>query len=371
MSYQSGRMGIAEGMAIVFIMLFPRIFLTTPANTVHAATTAAWWVIIVAGLPAILAIFAWGYILKQTPGDLFSISEKLLGRAGAWLITIMGIMVSFIDAALMLRQFAENTLLTALPQVEFSFIVGWYAFIAALGAILGLEALARGTYLLLPMSVMGLLLVLLLLVPYYDIYNLTPWRGYGIITSLQTGIQLSGINIGGIILVIVFPAMQNIHTFKWASIFGVLLGTFIKALSFLIFIMVFGVATASEKTLPFFEMARLVYLNRYFQRIEALFIILWVIVGLLGIALSLYMGTFLITRLLKLPALQPLIPLSAYIVAQLSMLPPDIATVIRLDSFIISHFFTLALFINTLLLLIATIVKSKKRRLHHDVSSDN
>ncbi|MBP2635930.1 MAG: spore germination protein (amino acid permease) [Firmicutes bacterium] len=371
MSYQPGRMGIAEGMALVFIMLFPRIFLTTPANAIAAVTTAAWWVVIVSGLPVILAIFAWIYIFRQTPGDLFSVSEKLLGRVGAWLVTVAAIMVFFIDAALVLRQFAENTLLTALPQVEFSFIVGWYTLIAALGALLGLEALARGTYLLFPMSVMGLILVLLLLAPYYDVYNLTPWRGYGLLASLQTGILQSGINISGLILVIVSPAMQNIQTFKWASIFGVTSGLFIKSLTLFIFTMVFGVATASEKTLPFFEMSRLVYINRYFQRIEALFIILWVIGGLLGISLGLYMGTFLITRLLKLPALQPLIPLSAYIVAQMAMVPPDIATVIRLDNYLISHFYTATLFIITLVLLIAAFVKSKKRRLQHVSSYDN
>lgn len=371
MSYQPGRMGIAEGMALVFIMLFPRIFLTTPANAVSATATAAWWVVIASGLPILLAIWVWIYILQQTPGDFVSVAEKLLGRAGAWLVTITAIAVSFIDSALMLRQFAENTLLTALPQVEFSFVIGWYAFIAALGAILGLEALARGSYLLLPLSVLGLLLVLLLLAPYYDVYNLAPWRGYGVITSLQNAIHRSGINIGGLILVIVSPAMQNIQTFKWASIFGVMSGLFIKAISILVFIMVFGVTTAGEKTLPFFEMARLVYLNRYLQRIEAVFIILWVIGGLLGIALSLYVGTYLITRLFNLPALQPLIPLSAYIVAQLAMLPPDIATVIRLDNFIVSNFFTLALFGITALLLTATIIKAKKRRPRHVPAGDH
>lgn len=361
MSYQPGRMGIAEGLALVFIILLPRIFLTTPANDAAAVATAGWWMIIVSGLLTILTIIAWVYILQQTPGDLFSISEKLLGRIGAWLVSIICIVFFFLNAALLLRQFAENTLLTALPQMEFSFIISWYAFIAALGALLGLEALARGTYLLLPLSVFSLLIVLVLLAPNYDTYNLAPWQGYGLLPSLKHGIQNAGTNFGALILVIVAPAMQNVRTFKWASILGIMGCVLIKALSVLVFIMVFGVAVASEKTLPFFEMARLVYLSRYLQRIEALFIILWVIVGLLGIAISLYLGAYLITRLLKLPALQPIIPLSAYIIAQLAMIPPDIATVIRLDGFVIANVFTVGLVAIPLLLLIASIVKAIKK----------
>jgi len=361
MSYQLGRMGIAEGMALVFILLLPRIFLTAPATNAAAVATAGWWMVIVSGFPAILSVIAWVYILQQTPGDFFSVSEELLGRVGAWLVTIVFIIVSFLNAALLLRQFAENTLLTALPQMEFSFIVGWYVFVAALGALLGLEALARGTYLLLPLSVFSLLLVLLLLAPNYDTYNLAPWQGYGLIPSLKYGMQTAGINIGALILVMVAPAMQNVRTFKWASIFGIMGSVLIKAISVMVFTMVFGVATASEKTLPFFDMARLVYLSRYLQRIEALFIILWVIVGLLGIAISLYIGTYLITRLLKLPALEPLIPLSAYIIAQLAMIPPDIATVIRLDGLVINNFFTAGLVAIPLLLLVASIVKAIKK----------
>lgn len=361
MSYQPGRMGIAEGMSLVFIMLVPRIFLTAPANDIATAATAGWWVTIVAALPSVLTIIAWIYILQQIPGDFFSVAEKLLGRAGAWLVTIVFIVFFLLNAALMLRQFAENTLLTALPRIEFSFIVGWYAFVAALGALFGLEALARSTYLLLPISVFSLLLVLLLLVPNYDTYNLAPWQGYGLLPSLKRGMQQAGNNLGALILVMVAPAMQNIRTFKWASIFGIIGSIFVKALSGMVFIMVFGVAAASEKTLPFFEMARLVYLSRYFQRIESFFIILWVIAGLLGIAISLYMGSYLITRLLKLPALQPLIPLSAYLITQLAMMPPDIATTIRLDELVIVNFFTTALFAITPLLLVATALKAKKK----------
>ena len=361
MSYQPGRMGIAEGMALVFIILFPRIFLTSPANDVAAVATANWWVTIVSGLPAILIILAWGYILQQTPGDLYSVSEALLGRVVAWIVTIVFIVIFFLNAALLLRQFAENTLLTALPQIEFSFLVGWYALVAALGALLGLEALARGSYLLLPLSIFSLLIVFLLLAPEYDTYNLAPWQGYGLLPSLTHGMQKAGDSIGALVLMIVAPALQNIRTFKWAGIIGIMGSTCIKALSSMVFIMVFGVAAASEKTLPFFELARLVYLSRYLQRIESFFIMLWVIVGLLGIAISLYMGTYLISRLLKLPALQPLIPLSAYIIAQLAMIPPDIATVIRLDAFVGVNFFTTALFTLTPLLLVAAIVKAKKR----------
>lgn len=32
MSYRSGKLGVAEGIALVFILVFPRTFLSTPAD---------------------------------------------------------------------------------------------------------------------------------------------------------------------------------------------------------------------------------------------------------------------------------------------------------------------------------------------------
>lgn len=364
MSYHPGRMGLAEGTALVFIILFPRVFLTAPANMVTIAASAGWWVDILAAIPAIIAVLIIRYVYQYVQGDIVNVAERLFGRMGAWLFSILGIIVFFTNAAILLRQFAENTLLTALPQIEFSFIVGWYAVVVALAAWFGLETLARGTYLLMPMSIFSLLAVLLLLVPYYDIYNLTPWVGKGILPSLKQTVLTAGINTGGLILMVVAPALQNLRTFTWASIFGIVSSVSIKGLSIMVFTMVFGVNGATEKILPFFEMARLVYLSRYVQRIESLFIILWVVVGVLGIAISIYMGTYFITRMLLLPTMRPLIPLSAYLIAQLAMMPPDIATVIRLDSLFVVTVFNAGLYLMPTAMLLAVLWHKRKGRAH-------
>lgn len=359
MSYQPGRMGVAEGIGLCLMVTLPRIFLTTPAFSIGNVKNLAWIEPLVATGGALAMFFLLFWVMRRVKGDFFTVCEKLLGRAGAWLITLFYIVVFIADAGLLLRQFAENTLITALPYAQFSLIILWYIFFAAALVYFGVESIARASYLILPFVVFGTTAVIVMLVPFYDVYRLLPWEGSGLGVALTQGLVAAGFNVGGLLLPILAGQFQNMRTLKLATSYGIGLSGLLCSLLVLFFILAFGVAQAEEKTLPFFEMARLVYLSRYLQRIEALFIIIWVVVGLVSIAINLYLALYLISRLLKLPSLQPLIPAVGFIVVNLAVIPPDINSVIELDGYLVTMFFSVAMYGPPALIVLAYLVKKR------------
>lgn len=360
MSYQSGRMGMAEGIALVFIVSFVTAFLSLPAEAIDTSGELGWFSVITAGLSTMIMLFLLIYVFQRIPGDLFSVSKHLFGKPGAYVISAYYSVMFLALAALWIRQFAENTLIAALPSVNFQLAVGWYALGAAFIVYLGIENIARATYVILPFAVAGTLFVLGLLEPLYKPNYLSPWLGTGIGNALIKGGVLVGANAGSLLLAVLAESFQNARVLKAAAVFGLGGSVLLKALSVLIFTMVFGASVAIEKTLPFFDMSRLVYLTRYVQRIESLFIILWVMVGILGIAVSLYMGLYLITRLVNLPAMKPLIPTVTILIAQLAMIPPDVSTVFELQSILIRGYCNIGIYVIPLLLFAATLLKEKR-----------
>lgn len=361
MSYHTGKMGVAAGISLVFVITFPFIFLTTPAQTVESGAGLAWAIPLVSALPVLFMLIAVTYISKIFPGDLYTLCRKLLGRVGAWAVIAYYILLFFTDSALLSRQFAENTLLTALPRAEFSFIMLVYFVAAGILVYAGLEAVLRANYIITPFGVLGLVIVLLMLGPFYNIYNLAPWQGSGVGKVISSGLLFAGAQAGTFALLIFAVNFQNALTIRTAAVFGIGLSSLLKSTTVLVFTLVFGVNVGPEKVLPFFEMSRLVYLSRYLQRIESLFIILWVITGVLAIAVNLYIGLYLITRLLNLPTMRPLIPLTCLILWQVAMLPPDIATVILLDAAIITTYFNIGIYVIPTLLIIAALLKKRKK----------
>jgi spore germination protein KB len=328
MSYQGGNMGGAAGIALVFAATIPRMFLTSLASRLVDDAQIAWLGIAINSGAAMVMVGLLLYVLNRTGGDLIDGVRRLLGNAAAWLVGLFYMMMFGGNAILLLREFAENTLLTALPYSEFSLVTIWYAVWVVLFIYFGIEVVGRVAYMVLPFLIAAMLLIVFLLIPFYNTFQLVPWQGNGLELAVYHGLTVAGFNAGAIILAVYAREFQNLRTTVQSLVFGVGGGMIIKVMYVQVYLMVFGVYVGQEKILPFFEMARLVYLNRYLQRIEALVIALWVMVSILAIAISLYTAVYLLARLLDLPSGWPIVPVVGAIVANIAMLPPDIITVI-------------------------------------------
>ena len=364
MSYQPGKMGMASGMALVYFATVAPVFLSVFPNYVELAFSAAWAVPLLNGLWFIGIVYILLYV-QQTiggKGGLFTACEKLLGTVLTRLIILYYISVYFIDAAFLLRQYAENTLITALPNLNFEMAILLYVFISVLLNYAGVEAIARGSYALLPWVVGGIFLVLALVSPNFQVLFLAPWDGPGWGKVLLTGIVIGGVNFGGLIPFILADSLQNGNTVKKAAIYGTILSTLTRVAVNLGFILCFGVAVSREKILPYYEMARLVYINRFIQRIEAYFAIVWVMMGLFNISIDICIGLYLLSQLFDMPTYRPFIVPTAIIIAEFSMIPPNVMTVIRLYQVAFGSLYDIGTLLIPLVLLAAAIYQRRQGR---------
>jgi len=360
-TYHVGKLGVAEGIALVFGLVVSRLFLSGMADGIRAIGQLYWLAMILFTMIPLLVVFMMVYVQNRVSGDIVAVCQQLVGKVGAWLIVVTYIGIFWGNSALILRQYTEYTLATALPGAEFQLVIVWYTVTAGIICYLGIEALCRASYIVLPFMVGGLFLIMGMVSPYYVVYNLTPWQGNGIMTAVQSGIQGVGFNVGVLSLVFLSSAFQNAKTIKSAAIYALGGSLVLRIVYMLVYTMVFGVAVGGEKTMPFFDLARLVYLNQYIQRIEALFIVVWVIFGLMAIAGMMYMGLYLIVVLLKLPALRSIVPLGAMIVVNLAMLPPDIGTTMQLDQRLL-QVSQLGIYLFPGILFIMALVKKRRRK---------
>lgn len=328
--YEPGRMGVTDSIGMIFMFTFSVVFLTLPSYEAEAGAGAAWLVVLVHSLAALAMVLVILYVCYHVPGDLYQVCETLLGKWGARVVLIYFAIAFLGDFTLITRQFAEHTLLTALPGAEFSLVIFAYVVTVALMVYVGIEAIARTAYLLLPFAVIAIALVLVLLFPFYNPDRLVPYQGTGLGNCVVIGLTVGGVNFGLFLLPLLAPSFQRVSAMVAGAFLGISLSAILHVATVVVFIMVFGVAVGQEAVLPFYSMARTIYLNRYIQHLEAFFIVLWVLVGTIPIAIDLFCGLYCLTRLGNLPALRPLIPLASVGLLQLAMIPPDIHTVLTL-----------------------------------------
>lgn len=357
MKYQSGRMGVAEGLALSFIITFPTLFQSTPAFLADSAGNASWIVPLLGGLVSGILLAINLFLFKRYSGDLLSIAGELLGKYGAYSVGLFYFFVLFITACTWTRQFAENTLMTALPGADFHFVVFLYGSSAVILVYLGIEAVCRATYVILPFALAGVLLAFAGLVPVMKPLFLFPWQGHGLVSILKPSLFFTGSNTPVTLLFLMAPVFQNAKTLQASLIFGFGGSTIVRSLANVAYIMTFSTAVSAEKTLPFYEMARLININKYVQRLEAVFILLWVIVGVLGIVVCLYGAVYIIARLFKLPTISPLLLPVGLIMTQVASLLPDAATVVMVGTTVFSDIYAPGMILVTFALLVTALVK--------------
>lgn len=360
MSYRPGQVGLSEGLGLVFILTIPRVFLTPLSSILEQAGQFGWISLLLAGLYTFAMYYLLLFIAERMPGDLFTICQNILGKPGAWLVALFYLVMFWGNAVILLRQFTENTLLTALPEMRFELITAWYTLVSGILIFMGFSAIVRTSYFFLPYLLFGMLFTGVLLAPYYNIYRLVPWQGTGLASGLKTSIISAGYNVGVIALIVLRPSFQSLRTVRAAAVYGLGLSVGVKVLYTISYILSFGTLVGSEKSMPFYEMARLIYLSRYVQHIEALLIVLWVIVGMLTSAASLYVALYLLTRLLNLPALRPVLPLAAVTTLTFASLPVSFGQILELDA-LLEIMSAVGLYVIPVILFLATLYKLRKK----------
>ena len=356
--YQPGKMGMADGAGLIFMFTLAIVFLTTPAAELAASAGLAWLQSWISGLTSLVMVGIIFYVFLHVPGDLFTVCEVLLGKWGARAVMVYFIGAFWGDHTLILRQYAEHTLLTALPFAEFSIVIAIYSLTAGLLVYIGIEGMARASYLLTPFVVVPLILALVMLYPFYNSSHLAPYMGMGIGTCFVNGLVMTGVNFGVLLLPILASSFQSVSTIARSALFGMGLFTALHSAAVLVYTMVFGVSMGQERVLPFFSMARTVYLSRYLQHLEAFFIVVWAVVGVITLVVDLFAGLYCLIRLGNLPALRPLIPIVGIGLMQLAMIPPDIYTAIELFHYI-GYYYNIGTYAVPLLLLAALLIKRK------------
>ncbi len=334
MSYRTGVAGLFEAVSFVFIVTIPRIFLPALGPILDRGGQLAWLSLLLGGLFAGLVIYMLAYVFARVPGDLHAVCRQLFGRAGACLISLFYCFIFWANAVLLLIQYAENALITALPDMDFQVVVAFFAAFAAYICFLSLGGIVRAAGFFLWYLAGLFVLICVLLQPYYNVYELTPWQGHGVAKALLLGIEIGSINFGVIALMVMAPSFQSLRTVRAAAFYGLGLATALKVFHVISYIMVFGLTVSAEKMLPFYEMARMVYFGPNVQHVEALLILAWVVCGLLNIAASLYVAMYILARLLDLPALRPLLPLMMLLTVGLGLLFPAADNVAKAEAMV-------------------------------------
>ncbi|MDK2817397.1 MAG: hypothetical protein PWR22_2026 [Moorella sp. (in: firmicutes)] len=360
---EEGYISPRQAAVMLWFAVLPTAILFLPALLALRAHQDAWLSVIVATLAA-AAVALVVYLLAQRfpHHTLFQYCELILGPVAGKIVAFIFVLAFFLLDAVVIREFSEFLVTAVMPETPALFFSLSIVAVAVYAARNGLEVIARCTDFILPLMVAFIAIVLLFATPEMAPRNLLPVLENGFRPVLG-GALVTWRFLGQIFILATFGAFVNPPRALRASLVSGLLGiAFFLSLVTMGTILVFGCCEAARLTFAAYALARVVSLGQFFERIEALFLAIWVGGVFIKITLNLYVVALGLATVTGLKEYRPLVaPLGALNVAVAALLYRNISE-IRHDLLMVEPGWTLTWqLILPLFLLIMAWLRGKRR----------
>lgn len=357
---KEGKFGVQEAVCLTAIAISAKVFYSSPATLTGIVGSAGWYMTILSATVALIGFLFIYLLLKRFPGkDIVEIFDLSLGRFFGFIFSgaLAGYMLFM--AITRLTEFSEVVKVYAFPLSPNWYIVGIFIVCVYIMSRLGLESIARFSKLLVYFILVGFILVLVLGIQNYNTNNLHPILGYGLGTTITTGIIRSAVYGEVIILAIFASSFQGVKYIKKEGIISIVLSALFISISVLTFNLTFPYYTAQEITAPIYEMSTLIDYGRFVQRVEPIFFFVWIISSLISTTIVFYSFIWMFCKMFRIQDKNPILLGGVIILGAAVLMHDDIIAIIIGSVQFIRSYGSLVIFVLPLIALITAAIRKK------------
>lgn len=361
---KGGKLSVYEGVMFITLIIVSKILYTSTPVVVKQVGTAAWYMTLVSCIVSIIFFLFVSVLMNRFPGkNLVEIHEAVIGKvAGKIACVILSGGLTF-SAASVLREFVEMIKVYNLPDTPPSVISITFIAVIMLLSHKGLESIVRISCINFYPIIFGLCIILVLAMPYYNFDYLKPYFGYGLKKTLYVGFLRSSAYQEFMTLTAIVASIHSIKEFRKIGVISIALAGIIFSISFICYVMTFQYTMGKENLSGIFQLSRMIYYNRYFQRIESIFLFTWVISALITVATGFYISIRVYCQCFEIEDHKPIIPAFALLMYVVALTPKSISELFGKNMYYLRQYSGFFVYGMPILLLIISLVFRKKQKI--------
>lgn len=348
-----------EATALVINALSLQIFLNFPRLMAEVAGTAGWMLTLYVSFLAFLLFALIAKLFDHFEGkDILDVAEYVGGVPGRVFVGLIVLAHLVFAISVILREFGEDMKIIAYTVSPISYVLMFFVVGMAIGAYLGIEAIVRVHAYSVPIVIGGFLLIVLGVAPYYRVLNIFPVLGNGLDNIFIRGMSRVSVYSSLIILFLAAPYIKDRKCFKSIGYTAIGLSAAFMTTASAVYLLVVPYPVALENFLPIYQVARLIDYGRFFQRIEPVFMVIWIVSALAYLSMVLFFTLYVFRKMFGLKYYKPLILPFTVVIFTLSLLPSNLMEAIELET----HFFRNFIWTDTFILTIAVLSAARIKK---------
>lgn len=327
------KIGNIEAIALILAVMINHIILNLPKSIIQSTSSGAIVNVIFITLVAFGIVYLICQLLKNFPGlDIFDIA-KFLG--GKWLKVVIGILfICYIifTVSTILRSFSEMLKIIFFPRTPVQVIMLLLLIAIVIVNKLGFRPIARSNLFFMPIVLFSIFFIFIANFGNYTAQRIFPLLGNGMVTTFLSGLS-NLFAFGGIAyLYFIPPYLKEQKDYSKIAFSAVGISAIFLLMSVTTLLLIFPLITSSEEILPLYLASRFIEFGRFFQRLDATFVFIWIISMASYLSIAFHFSTSIFKSITNLQSSKWIIGLLASFSFGFALLPENLKQISFLEN---------------------------------------
>lgn len=326
------KIGTWEAVATLGCISLIPILLTLPTYDAESFGTATFAQTVYSSILTLFVIFILLKLFKNF--ENMDVLDVVKYGTGNFFYVICGFILIgylFILCVLTFSEFTQNLQNVIFPDAPQEYIAIFFGISIIISLYLGIRGIFRTASLIAPLIGLGFLFMFIILFKYIDFTNFTPIFGNSIKDFWLQGITRIGRFEGVFYFLLISPYVKSQKKVAYLSF---LQTAFLVLPTIFLLIGILPYPSIIENYFPIFELTRLISLGRFIQRVDSIFILLWILATFVYMSLTIHFLILYIQKILKLKYSGRLIPLLTMSIISASTIFVNYEITIKIRNFL-------------------------------------
>lgn len=350
-----------EAIMLVITVIVSHTIVTLPTSLLKNTKSAVLLNMIFVSIMALLIAYIIYILMKKFQGqDIIDISEYLGGK---WCKTIIGtvFIIYFITSSgILLRNFCEGLKIIYFPNTNILFIMLAFIITICITNTFKFSANCKTISIILPFVIFSIILLFVGNLQHFSFERIFPILGDGFFNTFILGIgNLTA--FGGIsCLYIIPPLLKNPENMKKIALTSIGISAIYLIFCVATILFMFAFFQNIDEPLPLYTAASYIEFGTFFQRLDAIFLLVWMLEICCYLCIASQFSTIIIKKIANLKHSKPLFFIFPLLILSVALIPKNYAISRFIGDTVYNYVIIFVVFILSLLLLFLANIKKKK-----------
>ncbi len=356
------KIGKFEAISILVMVTITQIVLNLPNSIIINTGSSSWLNVLYISIIAILFCILICKLFKTfSNSDIIDVSEFLGGKILKIIISLLYILFFIFITSIAIRYFASSLKLIYFEDSPLVFLLLLFLIPVVIVARVGIKSISKVNLIITIILCLSILIILFSTAKDFVFQQIYPIFGFGIDNTFLSGVTNIFAFSSFAYLYFLIPKLKNPDEFKKIAISSTIISAIYLFLSVICLIMVFPYISFTDEMLSVYLLTRIIEFGKFFQRVDALFIFIWILSTLSFLAFTTHLIGTIFKKITNIKDEKEMIYCFTNLIFALALVYNNIAVLKYLQNVIFKYSTIILVFIISLAILIFANLKLKRR----------